>query len=150
MEEAKNPNSAVCRRIGSFRKDGGRMGFASGSGCTIEVNNAIDNNPVKFAQDMNKTEGMLPKIQNAATKFLTAIKTPGSFRGKVALGAGAVIGGFGTGALVKQFRNDDPSTYLNNEGQMEGMLISDVEEAGSKVEDNPILNNQFKNILAIK
>jgi hypothetical protein len=27
---------------------------------------------------------------------------------------------------------------------MEGMLISDVEEAASRVEDNPILNNQFK------
>ena len=55
MEEAKNPNSAVCRSLGRFRKDGGRIGFASGSGCVIEATNAIDENPVKFAQDMNKT-----------------------------------------------------------------------------------------------
>jgi hypothetical protein len=116
MEEAKNPNSAVCRRIGSFRKDGGRMGFASGSGCTIEVNNAIDNDPVKFAQDMNKTEGMLPKIQNAASKFLSVAKKGGRFGAFAAAGAAAA-------GLVKEFRNDDPSTYLSNENQQKNMLI---------------------------
>ena len=92
------------------------MGFASGSGCTIEVNNAIDNNPVKFAQDMNKTEGMLPKIQNAASKFLNVAKKGGKFGAFAAAGAAAA-------GLVKEFRNDDPSTYLSNENQQKNMLI---------------------------
>ena len=125
MEEAKNPNSAVCRSLGRFRKDGGRIGFASGSGCIIQATNALDENPIKFAQDMNKTEGVLPKIQNAATRFLQGFKTSGSLRGKVALGAGAVIGGGGAAALVRQFRSDDKSTYLTNDRQMEGMIIAD-------------------------
>ena len=29
--------------------------------------------------------------------------------------------------LVKQFRNDDPSTYLTDEDQMKGMLIATLE-----------------------
>ena len=34
--------------------------------------------------------------------------------------------------LVKQFRNDDPSTYLTNEDQMKGMLIATLEDAKPK------------------
>ena len=30
--------------------------------------------------------------------------------------------------LVKQFRNDDPTTYLTDEDQMKGMLIATLEE----------------------
>ena len=29
--------------------------------------------------------------------------------------------------LVKQFRNDDPNTYLTDESQMKGMLIATLE-----------------------
>ena len=29
--------------------------------------------------------------------------------------------------LVKQFRNDDPTTYLTDEDQMKGMLIATLE-----------------------
>jgi hypothetical protein len=29
--------------------------------------------------------------------------------------------------LVKQFRNDDPTTYLTDENQMKGMLIATLE-----------------------
>ena len=134
----------ICDLVAMKAANGGRIGFAKGGNCAGQIADAFDENPQKFAQTVNKTEGLAPRLKNMATGFLTALKAPGGFKGKVALGAGAVIGGFGAGALVKQFRNDDPSTYLNNEGQMEGMLISDVEEAGSKVEDNPILNNQFK------
>ena len=134
----------ICDLIAMKAANGGRIGFAKGGNCAGQIADAFDENPQKFAQTVNKTEGLAPRLKNMATGFLTALKAPGGFKGKVALGAGAVIGGFGTGALVKQFRNDDPSTYLNNESQMEGMLISDVEEAASRVEDNPILNNQFK------
>ena len=144
VEMGKTNSDNICQLIRTKGKDGGRMGFAKGGNCAGQISDAFDENPKKFAQTVNKTEGLAPRLKNMATGFLTALKAPGGFKGKVALGAGAVIGGFGGGALVKQFRNDDPSTYLTNEGQMEGMLISDVEEAGRKVEDNPILNNQFK------
>ena len=50
------------------------------------------------------------------------------FGALAALGVGTVAAGVGAGALVKQFRNDDPSTYLTNDNQMEGMIISDVEQ----------------------
>ena len=30
-------------------------------------------------------------------------------------------------SLVKQFRNDDPTTYLTNEDQMKGMVIDTLE-----------------------
>jgi len=138
--------SGNCQTIikNSFMASGGRVPYVAGKDACAR---AVEANPEAAAKIINQIpeqSGPLNKVKSAATKFLMAIKTPGSFRGKVALGAGAVIGGFGTGALVKQFRNDDPSTYLNNESQMEGMLISDVEEAASRVEDNPILNNQFK------
>jgi len=37
-------------------------------------------------------------------------------------GAFAAVGAAGAG-LVKEFRNDDPSTYLSNENQQKNMLI---------------------------
>ena len=108
-----------------FRSKGGRIGFAKGTSCVVEVEQAIKTDAKKFAQDINKTEGVASTIKNAGTKFLIALKTPGSFRGKVAIGAGAVIAGGGAAALVSQFRNDDKSTYLTSDRQMEGMVIAD-------------------------
>ena len=37
--------------------------------------------------------------------------------------------------LVKQFRNDDPNTYLTNEGQMKGMLLATIEGETPKVDE---------------
>ena len=143
---------AVCQ---IFRKAGGRIGFQVGGnpGCVGEVEEALKRNPKKFAQDMNKTEGVASTIKDKGTKFLTALKEnpnllKGGLAGKIALGLGTVAAGAGAGALVKQFRNDDPSTYLTNEGQMEGMIISDVEDRGEYVENNLLLDNQFKVELA--
>jgi hypothetical protein len=138
---------AVCQ---IFRKAGGRIGFANGgTGCVVEVEEALKRNPQKFAQDMNKTEGVAAKIKNKGTQFLTAIKENpnllrGSLASKIALGLGTVAAGAGAGALVKQFKSDDPSTYLTDTGQMEGMLIADVDQLGRGVEDNIFLDNQFK------
>ena len=117
---------------------------------------AIDDNPVKAAQVFDEapvTSKGMEKAKNAATKFLTALKeNPNILRGslgsKIALGLGTVAAGAGAGALVKQFRNDDPSTYLTNDSQMEGMIISDVEQKGEEVDDNILLDNQFKLELA--
>ena len=119
--------------------------------CVDAVDDALKKNPKKLAQDINKSNagGAFNKIKNSSTKFLTALKeNPNILRGslgsKIALGLGTVAAGAGAGALVKQFRNDDPSTYLTNDSQMEGMIISDVEQKGKEVDDNILLDNQFK------
>ena len=151
LDYAKTNKGNVCQL---FLNKGGRVGFANGgAGCVTEVNEALKNNPKKLAQDINKTEGIANKVKNAGTKFLTALKeNPNILRGslgsKIALGLGTVAAGAGAGALVKQFKSDDPSTYLTDTGQMEGMLIADVEQLGEGVEDNIFLDNQFKLELA--
>ena len=151
LDYAKTNKGNVCQL---FLNKGGRVGFANGgAGCVTEVNEALKNNPKKLAQDINKTEGIANKVKNAGTKFLTALKeNPNILRGslgsKIALGLGTVAAGAGAGALVKQFKSDDPSTYLTDTGQMEGMLIADVDQLGRGVEDNIFLDNQFKLELA--
>ena len=49
--------------------------------------------------------------------------------------------------LVKQFRNDDPNTYLTNEGQMKGMLLATIEGETPKV-DEEILKWQYPGLAA--
>jgi hypothetical protein len=44
--------------------------------------------------------------------------------------------------LVKQFRNDDPTTYLTDEDQMKGMLIATLEKEPVAV-DKEILKWQI-------
>ena len=119
--------------------------------CVEAVDDALEKNPKKLAQDINKSNagGAFNKLKNSSTKFLTALKDNpnllrGGLAGKIALGLGTVAAGVGAGALVKQFRNDDPSTYLTNDSQMEGMIIADVEQKGKEVDDNILLDNQFK------
>ena len=64
---------------------------------------------------INQTEGIIPKFKNVALAFLKspALRSFGKFG---ALGAG--IG------IVKQYMNDDASTYLSDEGQQKNMLKS--------------------------
>ena len=79
---------------------------------------AIDNDPVKAAKIFEKapaTSSAMVKVKNAALGFL---KNPG-IRG---FGAAAIAGAAGAG-LVKEFRNDDPTTYLSNEDQQKSMLV---------------------------
>ena len=135
--------------------------------CRILIGKAIGGNvdtceaiirkdPEAAAKKINQIpeqSGPINKVKNSATKFLTAIKEnpnilKGRFGALAALGVGTVAAGVGAGALVKQFRSDDPSTYLTNESQMEGMLIEDVNQLGEGVEDNIFLDNQFKLELA--
>jgi hypothetical protein len=56
--------------------------------------------------------------------------------------AGAVIE-----PLVKQFRNDDPNTYLTDESQMKGMLLATIEGETPKV-DEELLNWQYPGMAA--
>ena len=79
---------------------------------------AIDNDPVKAAQIFEKapaTNSAMQKVKIFATNFLKspALRSFGKFG---ALGAG--IG------IVKQYMNDDASTYLSDEGQQKNMLKS--------------------------
>jgi len=123
--------------------------------CVDAVNDALEKDPKRLAQEINKSNagGSFNKIKNSSTKFLTALKeNPNILKGRfgtlAALGVGTIAAGVGAGALVKQFRNDDPSTYLTNDSQMEGMIIADVEDKGKEVDDNILLDNQFKLELA--
>jgi len=134
-------------------KFGGRVKLQAGGNACSNVVNAVKQLPENDFINLSKNTSIESKTKNAVTKFLTALKeNPNILRGslgsKIALGLGTVVAGAGAGALVKQFRNDDPSTYLTNDSQMEGMIISDVEQKGEEVDDNILLDNQFKLELA--
>ena len=138
-------NGPICSIVGK-KQSGGPV-----VSCVDAVNDALEKDPKKLAQEINRSNegGAFNKIKNSGTKFLTALKENpnllrGGLAGKIALGLGTVAAGVGAGALVKQFRNDDPSTYLTNDSQMEGMIIADVEQKGKEVDDNILLDNQFK------
>ena len=108
----------ICGLVG-FKSRGGRMMFAKGTGCGEEVARAFDEEPLRFSDEVTKIpyeEGPLNKVKNAASKFLSVAKKGGRFGAFAAAGAA-------TAGLVKEFRNDDPSTYLSNEDQQKNMLI---------------------------
>jgi len=100
-------------------------GKASGGAalkCVDAVEDALQNNPQKLAQEVNQLpyqEGPINKVKNAASSFLNFAKRGGKFGALAAVGAGAA-------AIVKPFMNDDPTTYLSNEDQQKNMLISMV------------------------
>jgi len=80
---------------------------------------AIDENPVKFSQIVSEapeTSTAMQKLKAAATGFLRS----GGFK---IFGAAGVAGAIGS-AIVKEFRNDDPTTYLSNEAQQKNMLVA--------------------------
>jgi len=114
---AQNNTGNVCNifagRI-AFSKDGGRIGFSGG--CGKEMAEAMETDRVGTLNKINQTEGIIPKFKNAAVGFL---KNPGIRRFGIAGVAGAV-----GSAIVKEFRNDDPTTYLSNEAQQKNMLVA--------------------------
>jgi hypothetical protein len=100
-------NGPICRVVGKFNKGG------SAITCVQAVEDAIQNNPQKLAQDASK----IGKFKQAATGFLNFVKSPGVRRFGIAGAVGAVVG------AVKEFRNDDPTTYLSDENQQRNMLV---------------------------
>ena len=58
----------------------------------------------------------MTKVKNAALGFLKS----GGFKTFTLAGAA----GAGVQAIVKEFRNDDPTTYLSNEAQQKNMLVA--------------------------
>ena len=78
---------------------------------------AIDNDPVKASKvfaEAPATSSAMTKVKNAALGFL---KSPGVKRFGIAGAVGAAIG------AVKEFNNNDPTTYLSDENQQRNMLV---------------------------
>jgi len=81
---------------------------------------------------MEATSGALGKVKNAATGFLGMLG-----RGGVKAAPLAAVAALGAVAepLVKQFRNDDPTTYMTDENQQKGVLLSLVEAETPQVDE---------------
>ena len=80
---------------------------------------AIDNDPVKAAQVFEQapvSNTAMQKLKAAATGFL---KSPGLRT----FGIAGTVGAVGA-QIVKEFRNDDPTSYLSNEDQQKSMLVA--------------------------
>ena len=107
----------------SIFQKGGRMRFAEGTGCAGQMAQALDEDPIGTAtkaKNITGTGGAVNRVKNAATSFL-------KFAGKgKAFGATAAVGALGS-ALVKQFRNDDPTTYLTDDKQANAMILDTLE-----------------------
>jgi len=78
---------------------------------------ALETDPLGSAEKLSQLDstGPLAKVKNAALGFL---KSPGFKTFSV-----AGLAGGAAAALVKEFRNDDPTTYLSNEDQQKNMLV---------------------------
>ena len=97
--------------------DGGRIGFALGTGTVTCVNKKLaDETHLPKLTALDDSSPLLGKMKNAASTFFNVAKKGGKFAAFAGVGAA-------TAGLVKEFRNDDPSTYLSNENQQKNMLI---------------------------
>ena len=100
----------------SFKKI---CGLTKATGGTVEsCIERFDNDPVGNTQkiaNMQADTPVLTKMKNAALGFL---KSPGA----KTFGAAGLAGG-AAAALVKEFRNDDITSYLSNEDQQKNMLV---------------------------
>jgi hypothetical protein len=123
--------------------EGGRIGYALGSGTINCVNTKLTKQPVESSMRLKAAEGV-GKIRGAATTFLGILG-----RGGVKAAPYAAIAAAGAVAepLVKQFRNDDPSTYMTDIDQQKGVLLSLVEQETPKV-DEEILKWQYPGQIA--
>ena len=106
----------------AYSADGGRIGFQGG--CGREMTVAMQTDSKGTLQQITKTEGIIPKFKNVAQGFLGALGKWGPKVGKY--GAIAAAGALAQ-PLVKQFMNDDPSTYLTDPDQQAGMLEALIE-----------------------
>ena len=106
------------------RADGGRINMVEGGTPSRCVEIKLNKDPEGFMKkvaSIEETSGPINKIKNAANTFLNVAKKGGRFGAFAAVGAA-------TAGLVKQFRNDDPTTYLSSENQQKNMLIDMLEQ----------------------
>jgi hypothetical protein len=94
-KEFENNTDNVCSIFG--KASGGTV-----KSCVAQFDEAVQKNP----------EGLFQKVLNFA-------KSPGVKRFTLAGAAGAA-----GAAIVKEFRNDDPTSYLSNEDQQKSMLVA--------------------------
>jgi len=121
-----NNNLCSIPSIVQQKAAGGRIGFATGTGCAREMEIAISQNPLKVTQEIAELPGnkTINTLKNTARGFLGALGRFGPAAGKYGaiMAAGALAQ-----PLVKQFMNDDPSTYLTDPDQQAGMLEALIE-----------------------
>ena len=145
-----NPIRKTILNFASAVKKGGGCRFLTGSqagGAVATCTEIIKRDPVGSANKlaaMEATSGALGKVKNVATTFLGTL---GKFGARAAPLAALAAAGAAIEPLVKQFRNDDPNTYLTNEGQMKGMLLATIEGETPKV-DEEILKWQYPGMAA--
>jgi hypothetical protein len=132
ISAAQNNTGNVCNIFAgrvAFSKDGGRIGFSGG--CADEMAEAMETDRVGTLNKINQTEGIIPKFKNAALGFL---RNPGIRN----FGIAGIAGAAGAG-LVKQFNNNDPTTYLSNEDQQKSMLVDMATQPVSIDIDRPAI-----------
>ena len=130
-KNASRPQKSLIQVILGCRKaaeSGGRIGFADG---TLDacVNTKLKNQTLESGQKIvagieEGATGVLGKMRNVAQGFLGTLGKWGPRIGKY--GAIAAAGAVAQ-PLVKQFRNDDPSTWLTDPDQQAGMLTALIE-----------------------
>jgi len=143
------PKAHLDQFIAIVKKSGGcrYLTEAQGGGAVATCAEIIKRDPVGSANKlatMEATSGALGKVKNAATNFLKLLGRVGT---KAAPLAALAVAGAAIEPLVRQFRNDDPSTYLTDESQMKGMLLATIEGETPKV-DEEILKWQYPGMAA--
>ena len=113
----------ICKIVRTKKANGGQIS------CVQAVEEAIQENPKKLAQDASK----IGKFKQAATGFLNFLKGPGPKTFGIGAGIGTAVG------LVKLFKNDDPTTYLSNEDQQKNMLVDMATQPVSLEVDRPAI-----------
>ena len=135
FEQVDKPTILQIRRaVGCDNADGGRIELQAGGDLLACPTKKFQNDPVGFTNKVNQiqqpTSG-ITKFTNAALGFL---KNPG-VRG---FGGAAIAGALGAG-LIKQFNNNDPTTYLSNEDQQKSMLVDMATQPVSIDIDRPAI-----------
>ena len=145
FNKSSNPDKVqTAIRLGCLAAaEGGRIGYALGSGTINCVNTKLTNDPVQSSLKLRAAEG-IGKVRGAATNFLKLLG-----RGGVRAAPYAALAAAGGAAepLVKQFHIDDRTTYLTDENQMKGMLLATLEGEPPKV-DEEILKWQYPGMAA--
>ena len=113
-------------------KFGGRVKLANGGSPCSNVVEAVKQLPDQEFKNLATNTPL-------ATKALNFLKSPGFKTFSV-----AGLAGGAAAALVKEFRNDDPTTYLSNEDQQKNMLVDMVTQPISTDMEKPdILDYQL-------